>query len=194
VDHTEATLASTYLRRNSAALPDYQKVAGRALDDLVREARASNKVRLMSDQDLAEASSDSEKVAKRLGLTLETLERVLAGASDTVAAACSDPSSTPYETDGTGHCTASFLLCLGCPCAVSEPRHHPIQALLWKILNERRHELDPGEWNARYAKAFAQLTDLLDVQAVDAEEASKLVSGRDRRLIESLLEGRLEIR
>lgn len=194
VDHAETTLASTYLRRNPAALPEYQKVVGRALDDLVRQARASNKVRLMSDQDRAEASANPEGVAKRLGLSLETLERVMAGASDTVAAACSDPGSTPYETDRTGHCTASFLLCLGCPCAVSEPRHHPIQALLWQTLDERRQELRPEEWNARYGAAFTQLTDLLDAQSVNTEEASKMVSSADRRLIESLLDGRLEIR
>lgn len=194
VDHTETTLASTYLRRNPAALPEYQKVVGRALDDLVREAQASNKVKLMSGYDLAEASANPEGAAKRLGLSLETLERVIAGASDTVATACSDPTKTPYATDGTGYCTASFLLCLGCPCAVSEPRHHPIQALLWQMLDEHRQELLPGEWNARYGEAFTQLTDLLDVQSVNVKEASKLVSGTDQRLIEALLEGRLEIR
>lgn len=194
VDHTETTLASTYLRRNPAALPEYQKVVGLALDDLVREARASNKVRLMSDHDLAEASANPEGVAKRLGLTLETFERVIAGASDTVATGCSDPTKTPYETDNTGYCAASFLLCLGCPCAISEPRHHPIQALLWQMLDERRQELLPGEWNALYGEAFTQLTDLLDVQSVKVEEASKLASATDRRLIETLIEGRLEIR
>lgn len=194
VDHTESTLASRYLRRDPAALPEYQEVVSRTLNDLVREARAGNQVRLMSDEDLIEASADLEGLAKRLGLTLEAIERVVAGASDTVATACSDPTKTPYEMDGRGYCTASFLLCLGCPCAVSEPRHHPIQALLWQMLDDRRQELLPEEWNAQYGEAFTQLTDLLDVQSVNVPDASKLVSGTDRRLIESLLEGRLEIR
>ncbi|MCI0144106.1 hypothetical protein KNN17_21385 [Arthrobacter bambusae] len=194
VDHTATTLASTYLRRNAAALPEYQKVVGRVLDDVVREAQASNKVKLMSDQDLAEAFANPKGLAKRLGLNLETLQRVMAGATDTVATACSGPRSTPYPTDSAGYCTASFLLCLGCPCAVSEPRHHPIQALLWKMLDERRQELTPEEWNGQYGSAFSQLTDLLDIQSVDIEEAAKLVSGTDRRLLESLLTGQLEIR
>lgn len=194
VDHAETTLASTYLRRDPAALPEYQKVVGRALDDLVCEARASNKVRLMSEVDIAEASANPQGLARRLGLSLESLERVISGASDTIATACSDPSETPYRTDPTGHCTASFLLCLGCPCAVSEPRHHPIQALLWQMLDERRQELHPEEWNNRYGEVFTQLTDLLDAQSVLPKEASKMASSADRRLIESLLDGRLEIR
>jgi hypothetical protein len=192
VAQTADTLASVYLSRDRASLAAYQDVVAAALEGEVDRIRTESLSRTLTDADARAAAEDPAAVAARFGIAEETLEKVLAGSLDTVGASCVDNHHSPH-TDPGRPCTASFLLCLGCPCSRSEPRHIPIQALMLTELRERRAEIMPSEWERRFGPASAQLEDVLTLQHADIASEAARASDEDARLIRALLENELEI-
>lgn len=192
VAQTKETLADTYLLRDPGALEDNQHVVGRVLSSEVDRIQIAAVASVITDEDICDAATDSLLVAAKFGITEEQLQMTLDGRLDTVATACIDNADGPYTLPGKP-CTASFLLCLGCPNARSEPRHIPIQALLYQRISERRMELSNDEWDQTYGSAAEQLEDLLRQQGVVPAEAAALATVQDSELIEALLDGKLDL-
>ncbi|MFB9820976.1 hypothetical protein [Arthrobacter ramosus] len=192
VAQASATLASVNLVRDRTSLSSYQDVVAVALKGEVERIRAENLDRTLSDEDCRAALHDPAEVAARFGVSEEILGKVLAGRLDTVGSACVDNEHSPYSEQGRP-CTASFLLCLTCPCSRSEPRHVPVQALMLTELRARRTEITPSEWDRRFAPAADRLDDVLQLQRADVQAGAGRASAEDARLVRALLENELEI-
>ncbi|WAH98198.1 hypothetical protein [Arthrobacter sp. MMS18-M83] len=193
VAHSATTLAAQYLAKDATALPEYQVIVDKALHGEVERIRVSHSILVLTDAEAREASDDPEPAARRLGTTVERLRLLLEGRLDTVAAACIDHTNSPYTPSGTA-CSASFLLCLGCPNARSEPRHIPIQAVMLESITRRRAEIPAAEWEERFSIPSEQLTDLLERQHTGPMVAAEQASNEDRRLVEMVLDGGLDLR
>jgi len=193
VAHTDRTLASQYLLRNRRNLADYQKVVARVLAEEVTRARATTLARTLTPQDAAAAQIDPQQVADRFGIDVATLKRVLAGELDTVLAACVDHTNSPHAPAGQP-CTASFMLCLSCPCARAEPRHLPVQVLTLDALQRRRADLTPLQWAQRYAAPHAQLGDLLaQFPQTTIDAARRDATDEQRHLVRRFLNRELDL-
>jgi hypothetical protein len=193
VAHTDQTLASSYLRRNRRSLADYQKVVAQVLAEQVTRARATTLARTLTPSDVAAAQADPQQVADRFGIDVPTLKRLLAGELDTVLAGCVDHTNSPHTQAGQP-CTASFMLCLSCPCARAEPRHLPVQVLTLDALELRRADLPPLRWAQRFAAPHAQLGDLLSqfpTAAIDG--ARRDATDEQRQLVHRFLNRELDL-
>lgn len=193
VAQKSSTLADTYLSKDPGSLPTYQAVVDDALSDEVNRIRATNTIRTLSEEEVREAAQAPEALAIQLGISAGKLKELLDGRLDTIAAACVDPNNGPYDPAGQA-CTASFLLCLGCPNARSEPRHIPVQSLLSKRIRARKLEMPAEQWAQRYQVADEQLQDLLRDQRADVDEMALQTSDHDFQMVEALLDGRYDIR
>ncbi|WP_235564488.1 hypothetical protein [Arthrobacter sp. Soil762] len=160
VAQTTDTLANTYLLRDPGSLAANQEVVQHVLEGEVERIQTETVAAVLTKHDIAQAVADVEGVAKRFGITGEKLQSILEGRLDTVATACVD-NEHGLVTEPGQPCTASLLLCLGCPNARSEPRHIPIQALMRQQIERRREELTPDRWKQLYGTATEQLDDLL---------------------------------
>lgn len=193
VDHQTKTLAREYLAKDPASLKENQDVVR---DVLVREAgriRATHAVKFLTEAELRDAALTPGPLATKLGVTIPVLSDLLSGALDTVAAACVDHTNSPYSPVGLA-CSASFLMCLECPCARSEPRHIPVQAALAVALEDRRLGMDDASWDAQFGAAHARLTDLLTEQNADVSAAAATATTNQHEAIAALLDGHLDIR
>lgn len=193
VAQSAATLAGTYLARDPTALPENQALVARALADEVDRVRSIAVGASLTTADVEEAKTRPTAVAERFGISAETLAHLLEGRLDTVATACVDHTNSPHTPVGQP-CTASFLLCIGCPCSRSEPRHIPVQALLAMQIESERSTLGTEAWTSRFRTASEGLADLLSEQRVDIAAAQELVSANDRTLVDALVSGDLDIR
>jgi hypothetical protein len=193
VAQTMDTLADTYLLRDPGSIAANQEIVQRVLAGEVDRIRSETIASVLTDLDVAEAATHMEEVAERFGTTAEKLRAILDGRLDTVATACIDNNDGPVTQPGQP-CTASFLLCLGCPNARSEPRHVPVQALLRQEIEGRREELTRERWEELYGTAADQLDDLLMQQRADLAEAASQATSEDADLVTALLDGRLDLR
>ena len=193
VAHSATTLAAQYLAKDATALPEYQAIVDKALHGEVERIRVSHSILIFTDAEVREAANDPEPTARRLGTTVERLQLLLEGRLDTVASACIDHTNSPYTPYGTA-CSASFLLCLGCPNARSEPRHIPVKAVMLESITRRRDEIPAAEREERFSKASQQLTNLLERQHTGPTVVAKEASDEDRRLVEMVLDGGLDLR
>lgn len=193
VAHTETTLANEYLARNRGNLAEYQKVVADALDQQVARARSAPPIPVLSAHDITEALTDPSAVATRHGLDTAALQRLIAGRLDTVLAGCTDPMGGPFTPAGKP-CSASFLLCLSCPCARATPAHLPVQVLVLDKLEARRQEMTPLRWAERLAEPAARLTDLLShySPAVIADARAGATRG-DHQLVDRFLTRGLDL-
>ena len=193
VAQTVETLAHTYLSKDPAALSINQEVVGSALAEEVTRIRAATAVHVLNDDDVRAASNNPKPLAEQLGISAERLTDLLAGRLDTIAAACIDHEHSPHSPDGTP-CTASFLLCLACPNARSEPRHVPVQALLKQRIEARRLELPAKQWERQFGVAEERLDDLLGAQHADVNAMAAQATDKDLQMIEALLDGKYDLR
>lgn len=193
VAHTERTAATRYLVRNRGNINEYRTVIAETLTAEVAKARARSKIITMTAEQVAQARENPEETAAEMGLEPTVLKRMLAGELDTVLGACTDNTGGDYNPGEP--CRASFLLCLDCECARALPRHLPLQVVVHDRLAERREQMDPLQWAARFAGPHAQLADLLD-QADDAavEDARKTAGPAEHKLADRLLNRELDIR
>ncbi|MBE1513429.1 hypothetical protein H4W26_000184 [Nesterenkonia halotolerans] len=194
VDHTVETMADTYLVREPTDLAESQTVVSAALADEVERIRTTSAVQLMTPQQVRLAGTDPEAVARELQIHVDTLRDLLSGQLDTVATACVSNSNSPYSPPGTA-CTASFLLCLGCPNSIAEPRHVPVLQTLERRLEARREEETLDTWRQRYGLAYEQTTDILRMLSPASSEPDSSNTTDDRaKIIDQLLDGKLELR
>lgn len=193
IAHSPGTLARTYLARDPTSLSENQALVSQVLlDEVKRIERVAASASLTAD-DVREAASKPQEVAARFGISAGTLAELLDGKLDTVGMACVDNASSPHSPSGKP-CSASFLLCLGCPCARSEPRHIPVQAALAARIESERATLGDDAWQARFGAAADRLEDLLGRQRVRVDEAKARVSAEDRALVDALVVGDLDLR
>lgn len=193
VAHTADTLADTYLSRDAGSLAANQRVVQDVLEAEVERITSGRIALALTTSDVEQAATDANGVAQRFGIPVEKLRPLLEGRLDTVATSCIDNRNGPITEPGKP-CTASFLLCLGCANARSEPRQIPIQALLRQRLEALRDELPPQRWQQLYGTAVEQLDDLLKQQRVDVAAAASRTTSEDAALVEALLGGRLDLR
>lgn len=194
VAHTEATLVNEYLARHGGDLAAYRKVVAGVLEAEVTKARTLQRVRMLSEADMAEAATAPEAVAGRFGLDATTLRRVLAGELETVLAACTDNLASPFSRPGQP-CQASFMMCLSCPCARVTPAHLPVLIGTHDALLARRADLTPLRWAERLAGPAAQLQDVLGhfpAQAIGQHRAAITPGQRD--LVARFLNRELDLR
>ena len=192
VAQSQRTLVDTYLRREPTVIAASQLVVQESFDDEVSRIRTTNRLQLLTPEDRLRATADPAAVAAEFGIDEHQLAGVLTGALDTVATACVDSEHSPYSSHDS-QCSASFLLCLGCPNARAEPRHAPVQALLLQRIEAERTLIPVDEWERRFGTATAQLTDLLRRQG----SAGRRAGADEPRLIalvDDLVSGRLELR
>lgn len=191
VAHSERTLRDVYQIRDRAGLQHYQRKVSDVLNEQVRHAKATTQLAFFSVDDVRAARSHPDATAARLGIRLEVLEQTLEGSLDTVLSACTDNTNGPYNP-GTA-CLASFLMCLGCPCALATPTHwHAIVATYDRIEAER-FALPQIEWATRYGEPFARLSDLLGrLPEGAAARARAEVSEKTRAMVDRMLTGQLE--
>lgn len=193
VAHTADTLADTYLSRDGGSLAANQRVVQRVLETEVERITSGRIALALTRRDVEQAATDASGVAQRFGIRVETLRSLLEGRLETVATSCIDNENGPISEPGKP-CTASFLLCLGCANARSEPRQVPIQALLRQRLETLRDELPRQRWQQLYGTAAEQLDDLLKQQRADVTAAASRATTEDAALVEALLGGRLDLR
>jgi len=193
VAHTERTLANEYLARNRGNLGEYQRVVAAALAQEVAKAKTRARISALSAADVAEAREHPARVAARHGMDTATLQRLLTGQLDTVLGGCIDNTGGPHNPGQP--CRASFILCLGCPCARATPQHLPAQILVHDELAARRAAMTPLRWTQRFAAAHAQLADLLDrAGPVTVADARTAITESDRTLVDRFLRRELDLR
>ncbi|ORL76876.1 hypothetical protein [Prescottella equi] len=194
VAHTEQTLVSDYLGRNRGNRAEYQKVVADALAEEVGKARARGVMATLSKVDLEAARTDPESVAAAFGVDAVTLKKLVEGQLDTVMNGCVDNENSPNSPTGQP-CRASFMQCLGCPCARALPKHLPIQTLVHDTLEDRRAEMTPLSWTRRFALPHAQLADLIGKHDdADVEDARDAVTDADRAVVARFLNRELDLR
>ncbi|NSX37714.1 hypothetical protein HTS88_15100 [Pseudarthrobacter oxydans] len=193
VAHTADTLADTYLSRDAGSLDANQRVVQRVLETEVERITSERAALALTQRDVEQAATDANGVAQRFGIPVEKLRPLLDGRLETVATSCIDNRNGPITEPGKP-CTASFLLCLGCANARSEPRQVPIQALLRQRLETLRDELPPQRWQQLYGTAAEQLDDLLQQQRAGIAAAASRATDEDAALVDALLGGRLDLR
>jgi hypothetical protein len=160
VAQTERTLVNEYLARNRGNLAGYQRLVATVLEQQVDLARGSRPLRVLSNCDVAQASSDPATVAAAQDMPAEAVADLVSGRLDTVLAGCVDNLHSPHS-EAESPCTASFLLCLSCPCARATPAHLPVQILVQDELIARQGRMTPLAWAQRFAAPATQLADLL---------------------------------
>ena len=192
VAHTEATLVNDYLSRDRASLGDYRRVVADALREEVGKARARGVMEVLSKDEID--SENWEIVGARHGVDADTLRRMAAGRLDTVMNSCVDNRNGPFGSAGET-CTASFMLCLGCPCARALPRHLVVQVLVFDRLTAKRSELTPLSWVKRFGVAHAQLQDLLSQHdSIDITSARESATEAQIAMVESFVSRELDVR
>ncbi|TFC51558.1 hypothetical protein E3O47_07460 [Cryobacterium sp. TMT2-17-1] len=187
-----STFINQYLMRNRGDIAEYQRVVSDVLDSEV--ARAEGAVtQILSSATVLLAETDPLSAALVANTTPETLARALAGELDTVMNSCIDHEHSPYSPPGSP-CGASFMLCLGCPNARAEPRHLPIQLLVFAVIETRRAEMQSLAWATRFALPHARLTHLFaQFPAATVEAARGKETEGDKALVERFLGRELDI-
>jgi hypothetical protein len=194
VSHTRATMNDHYLRRSRDVREDSRRVVGAALRDEVSKARAVQQVPVFTAEFLARAALHPEDAAAEAGLEVQALKQLLAGEQDTVLAACAGHLASPYADPGQP-CTASFLVCLGCPNARALPHHLPVQLAAAERIAQLRGHLEPAIWAARWEPRLRQLGDILGAYtAAEKDQARNQLSGAQCQLLDQLFDGKWDLR
>ncbi|GAB3147299.1 hypothetical protein GCM10027290_30370 [Micromonospora sonneratiae] len=194
VAQTEHTLANEYLARNRGNIAEYQQLVADVLQQQVDGARAHRPIPVLTDEDVTRAAVDPQAVAAAHGLTVARLQDLVAGRLDTVLAGCTDNIASPHTEPGRP-CTASFLLCLSCPCARATPAHLPVQVLVRDALLARQQQMTPLSWARRFGQAVTQLTDLLEPFGPTAvDDARKAATAADHDLVDRFLSTGLDLK
>ncbi|MGW5569832.1 hypothetical protein ACWEVD_01410 [Nocardia thailandica] len=194
VAQTGQTLANDYLARDRGNLADYQRVVAETLTEQVAAARAHTLMPVLTDDQIVRAHTDTADVAAEVELTPGVLADLVEGRLDTVLAGCTDYFGGPHTARGQG-CTASFLLCLSCPCARATPAHLPVIAATHDLLRARAQEMTPLRWAQRFAGPVTQLADILGrFPKPVIEHARAAVTPEQRELVLRLLNRTLDLR
>ncbi|MFJ1842791.1 hypothetical protein [Streptomyces sp. NPDC088146] len=194
VAHTRETFHN-YLRTSWPAVERGRVVMREALEGEVAKARTVQEIPVLTEEFLARAAEDPEQAAADVGLDAETLARLVSGEQDAVLVGCTDPENSPVTGPGKP-CGASFLDdCLRCENARALPRQLAVQVETHSRLKHLHRDLDPRLWSHRHAESFDRLSNLLgQYTAAERADARERVTIAERRLVDDLINGRLDLR
>ncbi|MBF6253925.1 hypothetical protein IU414_18275 [Nocardia farcinica] len=193
VAHTDQTLVNDYLARNRGDIAEYQKIVAATLDEQVSAARRQAVMHTLTAEQVDRARTDPEAVAAEIGVSQTVLTDLLKGHLDTVMAGCIDHHHSPHAPAGQP-CTASFLMCLSCPCARATPAHLPVIVAVHDRLHDKAREMTPLRWAQRFAGPAAQLADILDrYPPVSVAAARSATTTEQHDLVERLLARSLDL-
>ncbi|MFF3874187.1 hypothetical protein [Streptomyces sp. NPDC001978] len=194
VAHTRETFHN-YLRTSRPAVERGRVVMREALEEEVAKARTVQEIPVLTEELLARAAEDPERAAADVGLDTETFARLISGEQDAVLVGCTDPENSPVTGPGKP-CGASFLDdCLRCENARALPRQLAVQVETHSRLKHLQRDLDPRLWSHRHAESFARLSNLLgQYTAAERADARERVTIAERRLVDDLISGRLDLR
>lgn len=194
VDHTVTTMTDDYLIRDRAVRRESQTVVASALAEEESRLRAASAVIVLGPRDLEKIQTDPRLAADGLGIPAATLTAAVEGELDTVATGCISNLESPYSRPGLP-CTASFLLCLGCPNALAEPRHVPVLAAVSIELAAKRSQMQADAWDQAFGLAYARASDLLErLRDAGAPDAPATPHPHIVDLVRMLVDGKLELR
>ena len=163
--NTREVLEQSYLRHDPEVLEIAREQVEQEQTDMVAEAKRSL-ARSISIDDLAAAQSG---VGGGSGLSPAQAKDISRGHLDTPSAlACLDIFHSPHPEDAGGVCTASPLMCLACPNAVSTPAHLPKQLALAQALVNGAAALYGTSRDGQYDLHFLRVRSLIE-QATPAE-------------------------
>lgn len=194
VAHTEQTLANDYLARNRANLTEYQRVVADTLQEQVSTARQHLQMQTMTVDQVDRAASEPDVVAAEIDVAPTVLADLMAGDLDTVLGGCIDFLGGPHAAPGQP-CTASFLMCLSCPCARATPAHLSVIVAVHDRLHDKANEMTPLRWAQRFAGPVAQLADIINRYSSTAvEDARAQINPAQQDLVEQFLSRSLDVR
>ncbi|MFM9499840.1 hypothetical protein ACKI1Q_40445 [Streptomyces galilaeus] len=189
--NTSAVQNQHYLRRDEQVIADSRDVVAAGLEDAVRHARATVRMRVITARQ-TDGQDDSGGIAERAGLSLDVARQVAAGHLDTAVGACEDVEHSPLS--GGSLCRVSFLLCFACPNALATARHLPRIVYLFQALESLRSMAPAAVWKTDWEAHHRRVSDLLD-QHTDPRQHPTLLARltrTERDLIDRLLERRLD--
>jgi hypothetical protein len=194
VAHSRRTLNDLYLKGSRTVQADSRRVVAAALRQEVAKARAVQAVPVFTADFIAQARQDLAGAAAQVGLEPQSLKELLGAQRDTATVGCVDHLASPVAEPGQP-CPASFLDCLSCGNARALPHQLPIQLAVRDGILQRRPNLDPALWRARFRDPLQQLEDIID-HYTDAERGKACADLTDdhQHLVDDLLDGRLDLR
>ncbi|MDD4866228.1 MAG: hypothetical protein PHQ28_03615 [Mycobacterium sp.] len=192
--NSEAVSEDVYRHRDSSAAEIAADTIIEGQQDALDHAQATVSVRALTTAEVAAAKQDPEPVASKLGVSVVTLNLILAGQLDTPTCSCTDFHASPFADAAGDPCPASFLACLACPNSVVTPAHLPRLVALHEALDNVATIVPESRWRLSYAEHYARLTTVLHTNATAAEIAAARQSATDtdRTLIERLLNRKLD--
>ena len=149
--NTMPVLFTNYLRGD----PSVRDWAGRVITAAL--ADAETEARVCHARVLAASATTPQQAAAQLALTNATAADLLTGKLDTAFAACADIDHSPLNEGA--RCSASFLMCFGCPNALITHDHIPKLKALLDWLIDQRDKIDIDSWWRQYGPAWAAITE-----------------------------------
>lgn len=191
--NTPAVSESVYRRPDPQTQQDAATAIIRGQVEAIQHAQATVLMRTLTEQEMKAAQRDPRLLAERLSIPVQKVPLLLSGALNTGTGACLDYDHSPFTQDE-GGCTASFLLCLGCPNAVATPAHLPRLVALWEAMNRIGSAVTSAVWAEDYAQHHARLAELLNSNYTPEQRdaARREVSQEDDEMITRLLKRRLD--
>lgn len=194
IAQTRQTMNDHYLARSRDVQAESRTVVGTALRGQVEAARSRQKIPVLTAEFLARAEKDIRAAAAEAGMEPDALAALAAGEHDTALAACTDHRASPHAPAGVP-CPASFMSCLDCPNARALPSHLPVQIEVADRMTALRANIDPSAWRARYEPRLGQLADIIgEYTKAEQEQARRNLDDRQRRLVDDLMDGKLDLR
>jgi hypothetical protein len=194
IAHSRETMNDHYLRRSPAVVEESRDIVRETLVEEVSKARNVQEVPVFTSEFLTRANLDPQAAAAEMDVDTVTLKRIVTGEQDTVLTACVDHLNSPH-TDRGNACDASFLACLRCPNARALPHQLPLQVVVHDRFKTLRANLSPQTWEHRFADPFSRLTNLLNhYTPEDLDAARDRITPHEQRLVDDLLNGRLDLR
>ena len=189
--NTREVLEQSYLRHDPEVLEIARGQVEQEQTDMVAEAKRSL-VRSISTDDLAAAQSGVDGGS---GLSPAQARDIALGHLDTPGAvSCLDIHHSPHPEDDGGVCTASPLMCLKCPNAVSTPAHRPKQLALAQALVNAAAALYGTSRDGQYDLHLLRVRSLIE-QATPAEikEARSAITAGHIEVAERLLRREFDV-
>lgn len=163
--NTRRVLEEEYLRHN----PEIIEIARAQVEDEQANRLAGAQQTLVRQIGVNSLAAARDRVEEVPGISPETAGDILSKRLDTPGCvACLDMHHSPHPDDDGGDCTASPLMCLACPNAVSTPAHLPQQLALAQTLKNAAAALHGTSRDGQYDQHFLRLESLIN-QSTPAE-------------------------
>ena len=189
--NTPAVLERVYLRNDPEVVALAGEEAEQGIADMVVGAGEGLARRIGTD-DLAAARDDAAEVP---GIAPEQAEAILCGQLDTPGAvSCLDILHSPHPEDSGGICTASPLICMVCPNAVSTPAHLPRQLAMAQVLVNAAAALYGTPRDGQYDVHFLRVRSLIEhATPAEIDQARSAITADDIENAERLLRREFDV-